>query len=374
VRDAWREEVEAVVDMHLDARASLAKELTGHRLTLETTRDAHQRLQSVLAEKDGAAESLRQELDRLGAEAGATREAHDRLQALLAERGGNEESLRQELDRLSEDAAAARQSHDKLEALIAEKERTEKGLWQELERLEREAEENREVRDRLQAALADREKLQESLRQEQERRQAEEAARREAEEAHGRHQGALAAKEQNEESLRRDMAHLQDELGEHQKAGERLRGENEFLAGVIDGSPAGIFAHDRDGHCRVWNAAMERLLGRPRADALGRTAAELFPAANGKPRTEDLPAVENGLGRAEPATVTIGRSELLETAHAPVRDSAGEVLGEMALVRVLPMAAPIRAEDELSLAAEENGRRTRPAPLRLADIDWLGFN
>ena len=46
------------------------------------------------------------------------------------------------------------------------------------------------------------------------------------------------------------------QFGERVPHEESLRRDEEFLEGVIDGSPAGIFAHDRDGHCRVWNTAL----------------------------------------------------------------------------------------------------------------------
>jgi PAS domain S-box-containing protein len=345
VRDAWREEVGAVVAMH---------------------RDAHDRLRSALTEKDGAAESLKDELARLGQESGTTRTAHDRLQALLAEKerteaalrqevarrereaaeahgrhraalaekGGSEESLRRDLERLGQDAAQLRQSHDRLQTLLARKDGNEGSLRQELDRLAREAETAREVHDRLQAALADRGKA--------------------------------------EEALRQEFARLQGELSERQQVAERLRRDKEFLEGVIDGSPAGIFAHDRDGRCRVWNAALERLLGRPRADALGRTAPELFPplGTNGQHDGEEAPAVTEGGGRIGlPVGAVIGRSEVLESAQAPIHDAAGEVVGGVALVRALPKPVP---QDEPD--TPQNGAASRrPAP-RLGDIDWLAFN
>jgi PAS domain S-box-containing protein len=423
VRDAWREELEAVADMHIDARASLHAELSGHREALRTSQDAHQQLQAALAEKDGAAETLRKEMERLGEEAGATREAHDRLEAMLAERSRNEESLRTELDRLAEDAAAVRQSHDRLQALLAEKEQTEASLWQEVARLEREAAEARDARDRNQALLAEKGEAEASLRKDLDRltdeaatlRQSHEGLQgllvekdnnegalrqellritREAEEtrqAHDRVQTAVADKEKTEEALRQEVARLQGEaaarqqaeevhervrclLGEKEQAEQSLRREKEFLEGVIDGSPAGIFAHDRDGRCRVWNPALERLLGRPRAEALGRTTAELFPCVNGTPRSEESPPPENGISRDGMAAVSIGRSELLETAHASVRDAAGEVVGGMALVRVLPMAGPGRARDALATAPGGDSPRPRRAPAEHDGADWLAFN
>ncbi len=223
------------------------------------------------------------------------------------------------MEQLGREAEEAREVHDRLRAALAEKGRTEEAQRQELERLQGEAE---EVHERLRAQLGERD-------------QREEALRREVEEVHGRHRAALAEKQQSEEVLRR---------------------EKEFLEGVIDGSPAGIFAHDRDGHCRVWNAALERLLGRPRTDALGRTAVELFPPADGRGPSDEEEglAPENGAIRVGlPAEGVLGRSEVFESAHAAIRDPAGEVVGGMTLVRVLPQRAP-RDETE-SLTAGENG-------------------
>jgi PAS domain S-box-containing protein len=349
VREAWGEEVATVVAMHLDARARLAEELLGHR-------DAHARLRSVVAEKDGTAESLRTELARLEQEADATRMAHDQLQSLLAERGGSEESLRKELERLGEDAAGLRQSHDRLNALLAQKDGTEESLRQELERLTREAEEARKGQDGIRESLAEKAKTETVLRQDLERLQGEAAARRQAEEAHERLQTQLEERGQREVTLRR---------------------EKEFLEGVIDGSPAGIFAHGRDGRCRVWNAALERLLGRPRSDALGRTAAELFPPTegHGPDANEERPASEHTAIRTGlSAGAVLGRSEFFESVHAPIHDPAGEVVGGMTLVRVLPR--PARQDD---FAAENGTTRHNngvlsPRPARLGDIDWLAFN
>ena len=91
VRDAWREEVEAIVAMHRDARAVLMEEFSGHR--------------AAVAAKDDSAESLRAEVARRAAEAGATQEAHDRLKTQLADKERQEKKLQQKLTRRDKEAA-----------------------------------------------------------------------------------------------------------------------------------------------------------------------------------------------------------------------------------------------------------------------------
>jgi PAS domain S-box-containing protein len=324
---ASREAVEEAARLREEV-ARLTEEVSGHR-------DTHQRLQSALAEKDGTAQSLRNEMARLAQEAVATREAHDRLQALLAERGGSEESLRGELARLGEEATTMRQSHDRLQALIGEKDASERSLRQEIER--------------LQAALAENGKADEARRQELERLRGEAAGRRQAEEAH---------------------AGLRAEIGERDRREAALRGDKAFLEGVIDGSPVGIFAHDREGRCRVWNAALERLLGRPRADAIGRTTAELFPPVEPRTDGDGAPPAENDSDRPGLGVVrVVGRSEFFESTHAPIQDAAGEVIGGMTLVRVLP-----RPATEEPTTSRDAGAPHRLVVGRLKDIDWLAFN
>ena len=229
---------------------------------------------------------------------------------------------------------------------------------QELNQRDQDLAEARAVQDRLQAALAEKEDREASLRQELEHLRGEAAARRQTEEVHAR---------------------LEAVLREHERNAAEMRNEKEFVDGVIDGSPTGIFAHDRDGRCRVWNTALERILGRPRAEALGRTANELFPAMDMRQPHAVQPGevFPNGSSGGQPMGV-IGQSAMLETAHAVVRDCAGETIGGMALVRVLPLAVPQEAAPTPRtprVRAGLNGRADRAlAAAQLGDMEWLGFN
>ncbi len=217
----------------------------------------------------------------------------------------------------------------------------------------------RAAHDQLLSLLSEKDKNDEARRQELEQRERDLA---EARAVHERLQGALAEKDAHVASLQQEVEKHQAERGDHQRTAAELRQALEFVEGVIDSSPTGIFAHDGDGRCRVWNAALERLLGRPRAEALGRTAGELFPALDPSARhdSQDPGAFSNGAARAHPAPASvIGQSAMLETEHAPVLDRSGKTIGGMTLVRVLPLAVP---PDHSALMARARGptRYKRP--------------
>ena len=186
--------------------------------------------------------------------------------------------------------------------------------------------------------------------------------------------GEAAARRQTEEV----HARLEAVLREHERNAAEMRNEKEFVDGVIDGSPTGIFHHDRDGRCRVWNTALERILGRPRAEALGRTANELFPAMDMHSRTA---CSRRGLSQRQQRWPTDGRHR--PECHAgdgPRRRAriAGETIGGMALVRVLPLAVPQEAGADAADAPRPRGlngrRRPGVAAAQLGDMEWLGFN
>jgi PAS domain S-box-containing protein len=345
--------------------------ITEHRQTTEALADARRESEEHLQEwaasekkADEVARKLQAQLDQHGTALRRAEETHRaasaetqrRLQEETARRQQVEDALDKARKEAQERNAAQKRGHQQaraeLEQRLQEEAAAHRRAEAELQKLHEELTGHREGHERLQSQLAEQGGKETSLRQKLDQLADEATALRQAQE---QLRVALEEKSHQEEALRR---------------------ERQFLEAVIDGSPAGIFAHDRDGHCRVWNAALERLLGRPRSDALGRTESELFPAVerSGSPPADGM-AAPDGAVRADLTTMAvIGRSEVLESAHAAVRDTAGEVLGGMALVRVLPQPAM----RQVARATSENGKPHRPglAPAgpRLGDGDWLDFN
>jgi len=60
---------------------------------------------------------------------------------------------------------------------------------------------------------------------------------------------------------------------------DELQGLTEYNENILESMDSGILVLDLDGRIVRWNRAMETLFGAPRADVLGRTLDEVFPAA-----------------------------------------------------------------------------------------------
>jgi len=111
-----------------------------------------------------------------------------------------------------------------------------------------------------------------------------------------------------------------------------------FLA-LFDVSPLATVQCRPDGTVELWNAAAERLLGWPAAEALGRRVPE--PAPGEEARAEVVArALRQGEALRQVATVVLGRDGVprpVEISTAPLQDDGGALVG--ALV-VLAQPAP----------------------------------
>jgi signal transduction histidine kinase len=104
---------------------------------------------------------------------------------------------------------------------------------------------------------------------------------------------------------------------------EATAAEREHAARVLEAVGDGVFLLDDDGVVRLWNRAAELVTGRPRTQALGREATELFDGWQALAR--EIPIAE-GHAQARPVTlpVEIARRELW-LSFVAVRSPAGVV-------------------------------------------------
>src|SRR5262249_13669465 len=108
-----------------------------------------------------------------------------------------------------------------------------------------------------------------------------------------------------------------------------------LLRGVIDGAPDPIFVKDRKGRYRLANRATAEVFGTTPEDLVGRTDAELLPAAVVAPLTEvDRRVAETGTSEvATEAVPFAGGSRTYQSLKSPWRDAAGQVVGIIGVAR-----------------------------------------
>lgn len=133
----------------------------------------------------------------------------------------------------------------------------------------------------------------------------------------------------------RDRIHLleqtvQEMRSRHLQDLKALRQSQHLLNAVLDNSPSAIFVKDATGRYILVNRRCERLLGRPRAEILGRTDHDLLP-----PAEEEAMAARDRevLVRCEPTETeellsdAEGGARHFLTVRFPLSDSSGQVTG-----------------------------------------------
>jgi PAS domain S-box-containing protein len=113
--------------------------------------------------------------------------------------------------------------------------------------------------------------------------------------------------------------------------------ESEFSRWLIESSVDGILAFDTGLRYTLWNPAMERISGVPKADVLGRVAVEVFPFLKDIGEDQffhEALAGKRPVSRNRPYIVpATGRQGIFEGFYSPLRDPRGEVIGGLCIVR-----------------------------------------
>ena len=106
---------------------------------------------------------------------------------------------------------------------------------------------------------------------------------------------------------------------------------------LVDASPDGFLAFDRDCRYTAWNPAMERISGMAAADVIGRIAWEVFPFLRDEGEDEFFRAALAGEVRHTPHRAyripETNRVGWFRGEYAPVHDADGNVIGGMAVIR-----------------------------------------
>lgn len=120
---------------------------------------------------------------------------------------------------------------------------------------------------------------------------------------------------------------------------------------ALQSCPDGVLTYDLEGKYTFWNPGMEKLTGMPAEKVLGRKPSDVFPLLKevGKDKFVYLTVKgETATSIQEPFHVPeSGRSGFFEAVHSPLRDSKGEIIGGMAVVRDVTERATQAANDQL---------------------------
>lgn len=146
----------------------------------------------------------------------------------------------------------------------------------------------------------------------------------------------------------------------------------DLLAKLMSSSFDGVFAVDGERNVILWNAAMERIFGLTRSEAMGRSLRDLLPFYEETGEARALVAAMGGRAIATREQKFYlphsGREGWMEAHYAPLRDPDGEMLGVLCVVREitdLKWAEQALAEvrrRQRRLLAQLASSKLRPAP------------
>jgi diguanylate cyclase (GGDEF)-like protein/PAS domain S-box-containing protein len=106
-----------------------------------------------------------------------------------------------------------------------------------------------------------------------------------------------------------------------------------LLASLLESSPDGIVAFDRDLCCTLWNGAMERLSGIDRRQAIGRSILDCIPSAGSPSEPIVREALAGIASNRESCYLVAGQPRHVEECYAPLTDGHGAVVGGVVTVR-----------------------------------------
>jgi PAS domain S-box-containing protein len=162
---------------------------------------------------------------------------------------------------------------------------------------------------------------------------------------------------------------------ELERRGEALTATGQRLEAVIESSPAAILEVDLDGVVLRWNPAAERMFGYAATEVLGKGVPDvpLVPAERLEELAELFARVRSGEMYVGFETQRIRRDGTLfdvEIAAAPIRNTAGEISGHMAIFSDITQ----RKRHEEAIRAERDFLITmsRATPSLIAVLDGDG--
>jgi len=130
------------------------------------------------------------------------------------------------------------------------------------------------------------------------------------------------------------LVEMFSDIGDRKAAEDALRESEERFRAIFETAQDSIFIKDRSLRYIQANPAMEKLLGAPASELLGRTDDELFgEAAGAHIRDVDLRVLGGEIIEDTDAKPVDGVSRTFHTIKVPIRDRSGEIAGLCGIAR-----------------------------------------
>ncbi|AWM37493.1 Blue-light-activated protein [Gemmata obscuriglobus] len=142
------------------------------------------------------------------------------------------------------------------------------------------------------------------------------------------------------------------DVTERERMASELRRTGELLGAVVEGTTDAIFVKDRAGRYLLANSAAAAVMGRPAAEVLGRSDADLFDPVSARViRSNDLEVIETGrVVTDEEALTTGGQLRTFSVTKAPHRNADGAVVGVLGISRDVTERNRLAGERDALLA------------------------
>jgi PAS domain S-box-containing protein len=137
-----------------------------------------------------------------------------------------------------------------------------------------------------------------------------------------------------------------EDITERREAEEVLRRQHALVTAVVEGTSDAVFAKNLEGRYLIINAAGARALGRPAAEILGHTDAELVPEATARRfREADAAVIASGQAQTQEETgMMAGVRRAWHAAKSPLRDAEGRIVGIIGVSRDITEQKQAEAE------------------------------
>jgi PAS domain S-box-containing protein len=161
------------------------------------------------------------------------------------------------------------------------------------------------------------------------------------------------ARDDLEATVAERTAELREEITERKQTEAALRASEVLLNAVMENAADPVYVKDRQSRILMCNPALEKLVGKPAVEIIGKTDSEYYgdPAIGEVLRENDVRVMESGRSQTMEETVmTPDGCRVFLSSRAPYRNESGDIIGIIGISHDITDRK--RAEDALMVSEE----------------------